>query len=145
MNCMRVIHERLLHMCDYITTRYIYVLSETISICGYYINPYKYSGHCITRTRQQCNAQNIAALVPNSGADVEPRYHHGHVPWRGTAHHQINETVAWSCTPPNRKKWWRAGPRHRTHVIGDEFFWARHLYRLSVTIFLFLLPVTLRL
>jgi hypothetical protein len=110
MNCMHVILERLLHMCDYITTSYIYVLSETISICGYYMNHYKYFGCCITWPRKQCNIQNIASLVPNSSADDEPCYHHRRIRWHGTARHQINETVAWSRMPPNRTKWWRAGP-----------------------------------
>jgi hypothetical protein len=67
---MRVKLEKLLHICDYITTSYVYVLFETISICGYYMDHYKYSGGCITRARQQCNVQNIAAPVPNGGADA---------------------------------------------------------------------------
>jgi hypothetical protein len=99
-----------------VTTSYIYVLCETISICGNHMSHYKYSGHCITRPCQQSNAHNIAMPVPNSGADVELRYHHGHVMWRGTAHHQIDETVTWCPPPPNcgvrdhtteHTIWWR--------------------------------------
>jgi hypothetical protein len=70
---------------------------------------------------QQCNAQNIAVLVPNSGAGGKPRYHHGRVSWHGTARHQMNEMAAWSRMPPNRKKWWHVGPCHQTHdmVVRD--------------------------
>jgi hypothetical protein len=45
-------------------------------------------------TMSACNAPNIDAPVPSSGAVVQPRYHHGSIPWCGTARHHMNETVA---------------------------------------------------